>query len=134
MACLCLGTAGFACAPMLAGFNPILGRDLCCVALWCRTRVLDGYMQLQPASILCVSWGFSLEPLSLGCAWGSALVEALSQSDTEHKVFFCSAPQCWREQCPAALALSCPLCLASTALCAAVCCLGCRPACPRGAP
>lgn len=26
------------------------------------------------------------------------------------------APQCWHERCPAALALSCPLCLASTAL------------------
>lgn len=33
---------------------------------------------------------------------GSALAEALSVSDTERTVFFRSAPQCWRERCPAA--------------------------------
>lgn len=34
---LCLGTAGFACAPVLLGFNPVLGW-----ALWGRIQVLGG--------------------------------------------------------------------------------------------
>lgn len=59
MACPCLDTAGFACAPMLVGFNPISGRDLCCVTSWCRTAKC---MKLKPASLLYASWGFSLDP------------------------------------------------------------------------
>lgn len=47
-----LGTAGFACAPILLGFNPVLDRDLCCVTLWCNTWVLAMPVWLEPASLL----------------------------------------------------------------------------------
>lgn len=63
MACPCLDTAGFACAPVLVGFNPVSGRDLCFVTLWCRTWVLAEHVQLKAAFLLCASWGFSLGPL-----------------------------------------------------------------------
>ena len=62
MACPCLGAAGFACASMLAGFNPVSGRDLCFVALWCKAQVLDGCMQLKLVLLLHTSRGFSLDP------------------------------------------------------------------------